>query len=739
MFATASAGVEMLMEKMSIDELLDIKPIRGLMDIDVGDVAKLTDSQKGLKNFFGALDNANNYADNVFKNSILPKISDIGNSTLRNRTYDMANVIYNGVKQGIGEGNEELLTGIAGRMIDDWIADENSSYNISVQSYINQGYTEAEAIAMANNEYRDELVTSWLSGAASGTTMGGGQTIRGLVTNDIKINGMLSDYKSNPNYEGQLAELSSNMREGHYDAALTMVVDNSTSYEQGMSDANKLVDSMLNKGMIDEEGKTQLNAYLEADSKAHSVLAGTSYETGNNLIRNIMRQDIMNKNVSEDAKYTRGIFLSSFDKGNSQRYEDANKIISNMEQNGIITSEQRDNMLIGAENRINAVDMSSHLQKGDAAATLAARKNPAVVEQTSVTETANPISTDSQVVAPVTNTDTKAKATEGVASDLGVVASSLGLGLTATGTAGLGTTIAALGTETDTSSDSKPKVYSDERIVIEADTQEMYEGLKTEKGASREVTQSELVEDSVDTVYVLKDGESLGPRIDKQFFAKPKTRIGNIKERLFGENVSNKKNFIVNGFKYVVNLFSNTQNVDVSVIYQQIESAISEGGDLTEVLNNAPESLLTEFKFTTDIKYTFSEKTPDFLKSNADFIMSCVKTDVNSLTGIISYANLSVLSAEQLSEILTILNGDYIYNPNTTIVIDFDRNITVKKCTANDKIIADAVISSPSKYLALVVKTADYCSSDILNEHIDEVLPILKANYFNLAFGTKNN
>ena len=815
MFATASAGVEMVMEKMSIDELLKIKPIKGLMDIDVGDVAKLTDTKKGLRNFFGALDEIDKYTDNVFQNNILSKISGIGNPAARNLAYDAANVIYNGVKQGIGEGNEEFATSIAGRFIDKWIADENSSYNISLQSYINRGYTEAEALAMVNSEFRDELVTSWLSGVASGTTMGGGQTIRGLDTNYIKIRGILSDYKSNPNYESQLAELKANMHNGHYDAALTMVVDNGTSYEQGMRDANKLVDSLLNKGMISEEGKTQLNtyleadakahsvlagtsyetgnnavrnnmragnydaaltmvvddnasygqgmsdankmvdsmhtngmiseegktqlkAYLEADAKAHSVLAGTSYETGNNVIRSVIREDIMNEKVEADSKYQRGLIASLVDANRKQNYDDATKIISNMKQNGIITEKQQNNMMIAAQNAESATDMVGHLQKGDAAATLAARKNPTVLEQTVVTKNVSPADSDSQVAMPVTNTDAKAKATEGVASDLGVVASSLGLGLTATGTAGLGTTIAALGTETDTSSDSKPKVYSDERIVIEAETQDKYEPLGTNKSASREVSQSELVEESVDTGYELKDGESLGPRIGKQFFAKPKTKIGNIKERLLGENISNKKNFIVNGFKYVVNLFSNTQNVDVSGFHQQIESVISEGGDLTELLNSAPESLLTEFKFTSDIKYTFSEKTPDSLKSNADFIMACVNTDVNSLTEIISYADLSVLSAEQLSEILTILNGDYIYNPNTTIIIDFDRNITVKKCTANDKIIADAVISSPSKYLALVVKTADYCSSDILNEHIDEVLPILKANYYNFDGNSSN-
>ena len=537
LFAFASAGVEMLTEEFAIEKLLKIKPILG---IDIDDATKavdLTNNQKIWKRAFDFLDEVDGYSDNVFRNSVLPKIDSISNLTLRNRTYDIANVIYNGVKQGIGEGNEELVSGIAGRIIDDWIADENSSYNISLQQYINQGYTEAEAIAMANREYKDELVTSWLSGFASGNTMGGGQTVIGLAANDIKVNNVLSEYKSNPNYENQLKELSTNMREGYYDRALMMVLDSgdgNTTYTQNYQDALKIVDAMQNKGMIKDDGRTQLTTFLENDAKINSMLEGTAYENGGSNTRNYMR-----------AGSCEGAVISTLlDSSNNQRFDDASKIINAMEKGGMIDSSQRDNMLVAVENCKTAANTVEHLQKGDAAVTLASRKNSqANSEAVSVqdnTEVTRATVSDSYVASSITDTDSDSKATDSAASDLSISAGALevaGLGLAATGSTSLGTAIATLGTETDTSDNSNGRIYGDERIVIKDDSRDIYEQQRTLSG--KEVSQSELNSQLENGEYELKDGESLGSRIGTQFFANPKTNSGVVKDGINLENDSN--------------------------------------------------------------------------------------------------------------------------------------------------------------------------------------------------------
>lgn len=86
---------------------------------------------------------------------------------------------YTAISQGIAEGEEEFASSFFNRLADDLIAGDLSDYALSVEAYLNAGYSEGEAIKMANQDFGTELIMSFMGGFVSGLGFG---TLPGLKT-----------------------------------------------------------------------------------------------------------------------------------------------------------------------------------------------------------------------------------------------------------------------------------------------------------------------------------------------------------------------------------------------------------------------------------------------------------------------------------------------------------------------------------------------------------------------------
>lgn len=83
------------------------------------------------------------------------------------------NVVKSALKQSGIEATEETVSTLANAIADGAINGEDSQYNQAVQSYINAGYSEADAKKQANNAFLKNVGASALGGAVSGGILGG--------------------------------------------------------------------------------------------------------------------------------------------------------------------------------------------------------------------------------------------------------------------------------------------------------------------------------------------------------------------------------------------------------------------------------------------------------------------------------------------------------------------------------------------------------------------------------------
>ena len=77
------------------------------------------------------------------------------------------------LKQANVEGSEEVLTSLSNTVADAVIMGDKSEYNRTVQSYMQQGYSKADAEKMATQDWAQNLAMDYVGGAFSGGVFGG--------------------------------------------------------------------------------------------------------------------------------------------------------------------------------------------------------------------------------------------------------------------------------------------------------------------------------------------------------------------------------------------------------------------------------------------------------------------------------------------------------------------------------------------------------------------------------------
>ncbi len=96
------------------------------------------------------------------------------NSVTQNKALTaIGTMLYSATSQAFMEADEEFCTEIVDFVLDQCVSGDLSAYNLSIQNYLQQGYNQADALLLANQEFASQLVQSWIGGFASGFCFGG--------------------------------------------------------------------------------------------------------------------------------------------------------------------------------------------------------------------------------------------------------------------------------------------------------------------------------------------------------------------------------------------------------------------------------------------------------------------------------------------------------------------------------------------------------------------------------------
>lgn len=102
-------------------------------------------------------------------------------------------LIKNVMKGSFTEGSEEILTTFADTLADCVINGDLSEMSTKIREYMRAGYSEEEAVKMAQEDFAKQLALDFLGGAASGGIMSAGATGLGMIQNR---NAQTSDAKT---------------------------------------------------------------------------------------------------------------------------------------------------------------------------------------------------------------------------------------------------------------------------------------------------------------------------------------------------------------------------------------------------------------------------------------------------------------------------------------------------------------------------------------------------------------
>lgn len=122
-------------------------------------------------------------------------------------------IFGSGASQALVEGEEEIATSIIDFFADNLIAADKSNFYLSIESYMNQGLSEDEAVAKAMQDTAYDWAMSFVGGAISGGIFGSGGAAYGIHTAgssdraagiDVsslasRIEGMIDNYNPNSN------------------------------------------------------------------------------------------------------------------------------------------------------------------------------------------------------------------------------------------------------------------------------------------------------------------------------------------------------------------------------------------------------------------------------------------------------------------------------------------------------------------------------------------------------------
>ncbi len=463
----------------------------------------VTDGQAYMETFTKAAIEAATEAANIDKlinlkpDITLSSVAKISDPTVRRIATWGANTAVGGLKQGISEGSEEVISSILGRQAEEVISGPNSSYNLSVNRYLGLGYSEEDAIAMANQEFNDEVKESFLSGFASGEVMGSTQITGGVIANDINAKSIVREYYNSSNQDN-FKQVSDSMRDGNYgDAVLQIMSDSSIDISERTNAASNIINALSDKGMI----KAEAASSLQQETNKYNALSKLFARSNDGGVASVFGQRESAVVAAKKATTTAtSDNIASQGKSTTEQVVTAAKTIVNEQVSGVSQNK-------GTLSQDGSISTQNKLA-------VSAQSTQSIQSAQSTQSNLSPVTSAETFISSSSNNQKTGSLENG---DTGLSTATMGLTAMGVSIPGLASTMTGIQTNTSLDTDSSSgsgKLYSDERIVIKDDSREVYQQHER-TFAGREVSQAELLTESsrkniVDSDSQLTDSVNTG-------------------------------------------------------------------------------------------------------------------------------------------------------------------------------------------------------------------------------------
>lgn len=177
------------------------------------------------------------------------------------------------VKQSAIEGLEEGGTELWNTMADAIINGDHSAYNIAVDKYMKQGYSESDAKKMASTDWVKELITSMVGGFIGGGVSGGAVGVPSFAINqgiqNAQYDTLGKSTIQNQNVPDLVADAQSLITEGEK-SALTKLA-NQVAGVENVDNLSKRQSKKYTRNvgkLVDEVANTKINSIKSAQSEA---------------------------------------------------------------------------------------------------------------------------------------------------------------------------------------------------------------------------------------------------------------------------------------------------------------------------------------------------------------------------------------------------------------------------------------------------------------------------------------
>lgn len=220
------------------------------------------------------------------------------------------------------EGSEEVFTELSNRWADAIINTDFSQHNIKVRDYVNAGYTEEQAEAMVKKEEEQQLLETFLAGAASGGITGIASTVAGKAKYRSTAQNILNDSAKTQAFVDEVkasAPEGSTARE-----IIDKAGDNKLSVQQ-VADILQSLDEVDDSEMTAEDVVT--NAFIRTGETAEQARQDAQ------LVLDVTNADVMDEDQMQ-RKLSNGQQLTDDDVQRIARFnQNADKVEDAMKSN----------------------------------------------------------------------------------------------------------------------------------------------------------------------------------------------------------------------------------------------------------------------------------------------------------------------------------------------------------------------------------------------------------------------
>ena len=316
---------------------------------------------------------ASGIGEAVFEKLPLDNIFKLAKGAGKTATKEgIATLIKGLAKQSAIEGLEEGGTELWNAMADAIINGDHSAYNIAVDKYMKQGYSETDAKKMASTDWVKEVVSSMVGGFIGGGVTGGAVGVPSFAINqgiqNAQYDALGKSTIQNENVQGLVADAQSLVTEGEKSALNKLAnkvagvenVDNLSERQTKKYTRNvgKLVDEVANtkvksieaaqseaiKHELESNGVEDVSRATDIVIKKMSGQSLTSAETevfeavdGNTIIDSVKKHEVKNAVDKDNLKRTEEAFKKTgelvFSKNKSAQHREM------VEESGYTTTE----------------------------------------------------------------------------------------------------------------------------------------------------------------------------------------------------------------------------------------------------------------------------------------------------------------------------------------------------------------------------------------------------------------